>query len=607
MVFLRHTQRFWQLYLSMSKIGPLGKSFIGAVLLHVLCYVVWGMYYSEFSDRFFTAYVDGSFSGGITKPIFYNYGFYTALSHLMAFGYHALPQFNWYGIFGAGFMLMATTGFGWICYSYLLAFYKHRWLVIGGILLLLPFWCYHIVMYRTTELAFLACGIGILGLVVSYLPTVSEHVVQLKRARVFFTVMLLFAVFIRLEPTLMCTAIFLPYGLWVAGNRTARVGLFKISLVVLPVFSGAYLLYLGATGPAEKIFRDTRVYTHTLWDFGQDESLFHLSTAADSVKLEAAQSFFISDEAELSPEFYNSIGVIPLEKSLGSFEDYFVGFDLRIAKALDVWHHLLIEQTTFFVAYGLALVFVILLLAANRLGKGLALLLLMQLWFWAILIGVTVFMKMELRVMAPLITLGLITLTLFPVLLLRPDWQDRKANAILLGLFGLIFLWPTYLKTQELRESAANYHIGCQNMQAFKAELKQPRFEKSIMVFHSFAWQMLYADLLDNNEFAHNTNFLAIDNGEMYMYPQFKKAMEKCCGGYGVGQLAQYLVGHKSQVVFVSDEARMDLMKRYIETVYGIPFSYKPIYPDSVLHHPIGGYMMPEYASHLSFSYYVFD
>jgi hypothetical protein len=577
------------------------------MLLHILCYGVWGIYYSEFSDRFFTTYVDGSFSGGIAKPIFYNYGFYTALSHLMAVGYNMLPQLNWYGVFSETFMLFATTGFLWIAYAYWHAIAHMRMIAVGLILLLLPFWSYHIVMYRTTELAFLACGIGILGLVVSYLPIVMQRIPKILQVRVFFTIQLILAVFIRLEPTLMCTAIFLPYGLWVARQGQARMGLFKVSLVVLPVFAGAYMLYLGATGPEEKMFRDTRVYTHTLWDFGQDEHLFQLKTAVDSIKLEAAQTFFISDEQALSPEFYESIGVLPLEKSLGSLGDYFVGFNLRVAKAINVWHGLALKQPLFFMAYTLALFFALVLLGLNHQNKKLLLILAMQLWFWAILFGVTVFMKMELRVMAPLLTLGLVSLTLFPILLMPEGWMGRRFNRSFMLLSGMCLLVPAVLKTQELRQSATNYQLGKENMLAFKAELKQPQFEGRIMVFHSFAFQLLYADLFDSNEFAREENFLAIDNGEMYMYPQFKQAMTAYCGGYGVADIANYLVAHKEQVVFVSDSARMDLMERYIETVYAIPFKTKPTYLESILHHPAGGVMLPEYADHLAFSFYVFQ
>lgn len=592
---------------SISKIGPLAKCFLGAILLHGLCYAIWGIYYSEFSDRFFTAYVDGSFSGGFTKPIFYNYGFFTALSHLMAVGYNVLPQFNWYGIFGEVFMLLTTTGVAWLVYAFAHAFSKQRWLILGFVVFLLPYWCYHVVLYRTTELAFLTCGIGILGLVFSYLPAVVKQVNRLKLARVFFTILLLFSVFIRLEPTLMCTAIFLPYGLWVVGSRSARIGLFKATLVVLPVYIGAYMLYLGAIGPAEKVFRDTRVYTHTIWDFGQDEKLYTLSSAADSVKLEASKAYFISDEEMLSADFYHRIGIIPLEKSLGSIDGYFIGFNYRVLKAIDVWHGLLLTQPTFFIAYALALVSALFLLGYYREGKKLASLMGLQLWFLVILFAVTVFMKMELRVMAPLVTLNLVSLTLLPVLLLPKGWQANKASTWLLAITSIALLVPFVLKASELNQSANNYKLSNKNIQAFKEELKQPQFKDRIIVFHSFAWQMLYGNLFDNNEFAQSTNFLAIDNGEMYMYPKFKQAMEACCGGHTIKHIVNYLLANKEQVVFVSDAARMDLMERYIETVYGIQFNTKPAFPQSILENPIGGLMMPEYADHLKFSYYVFD
>lgn len=590
-----------------SKVSALTKCFGGALVLHLLCYLLFGIYYSEYTDRFLTAYVDGSFSGGITKPVFYNYGFNTGVSHAMAIGYSLLPQLNWYGIFGAAIMLMATTGLFYLAYTHWQSFAGRKWLAVGAYVFLLPFWCYHIVLHRTTELASLACGIGILGLVATYFPTVAQRLTHGVQVRVFYTLLILVSIFLRMEPTLLCTGIFLPYGLWVALNSKARRGLLKISLVVLPVFAGAYMLYLSAPGPAEVIFRDTRVYTHTLWDFGQEEHFYHPKTAADSVKLEASLAYFISDEVMLSPEFYSQVGVIPLEKSLSSFTNYFIGFNYRVQKALDVWYVLAQEQTLFFVAYGLAMAFALLLLWLNHERKKLALLLGLQLWFVAILFGVTVFMKMELRVMTPLVTLNLIVLTLYTVLLLPNGWLANKTNGWLLVVASMVFIWPMIHKSADLWHSASNYKVANENIQAFKTELKQPTFNNRIIVFHSFAWQMLYGNLFDNNEFAQNTNFLAVDNGEMYMYPQFRKAMVACCGGYTVKSIIDYLLANKESVVFVSDAGRMDLIERYVETVYGVPFNTKQAFPESVLQKPKGGVMMPEYASHLVFSYYIFD
>jgi hypothetical protein len=234
-------------------------------------------------------------------------------------------------------------------------------------------------------------------------------------------------------------------------------------------------------------------------------------------------------------------------------------------------------------------------------------LLLVNIWFMLLLFGVTVFMKMELRVLAPLVLLELIGLTAFCTYLLPLGWQNVKGNAVILVLAGLLFLVPIAIKFTELHGASQNFKIASKNMKAFKAELAQPSFKNRIVVFHSFAWQMLHADIFDINQFAGNTNFLAIDNGELYMYPQFKEAMNKCCGGYTINHLVNYLLEHKEQVVFVSDAGRMDLMERYIETVYGIPFNTRPAFPESVLSHPVSGVMLPGYADHLAFSYFVFE
>ncbi len=589
-----------------SKKNPLVLSFVWAILLHACCYVIWGLFFGEYTDKFLMAYVDGSFSGGIAKPVHYNYGILTGISSIMASGYSLLPQFNWYGIIGQGILLMATTGFVWLLRAFWLSLQGSKWAALGFIVFLLPFWCTHIVFYHTTELGSLACGIGILGLVASYLPQLKGVMPRLKGSRIFFTVLVMLSIFCRMEPALMCAGVMLPFGLWVVGDRAARFGLFKISLAVLPVFAGAYLLYMAAPLPGDVLFRDTRVYTHTLWDFGQDERLYKLATPADSVKLEAALAYFISDEVELSPEFYDSIGVLPLEKSLGSFDKYLVGFDLRVARAVGLLQQLNAAQPVFLMAYFIAFCAAMLLLVYNR-SRHWWKLLLVNIWFMLLLFGVTVFMKMELRVLAPLVLLELIGLTAFCTYLLPLGWQNVKGNAVILVLAGLLFLVPIAIKFTELHGASQNFKIASKNMKAFKAELAQPSFKNRIVVFHSFAWQMLYADIFDINQFAGNTNFLAIDNGELYMYPQFKEAMNKCCGGYTINHLVNYLLEHKEQVVFVSDAGRMDLMERYIETVYGIPFNTRPAFPESVLSHPVSGVMLPGYADHLAFSYFVFE
>jgi hypothetical protein len=169
-----------------------------------------------------------------------------------------------------------------------------------------------------------------------------------------------------------------------------------------------------------------------------------------------------------------------------------------------------------------------------------------------------------------------------------------------------LLLFPAYVKFGEVRIAAHHFENGKQNIKTFKNELALLDANGHIIVFNSFAWQLLYADLLDANEFAQNTNFIAIDNGELYMYPQFKQAMQACCGGYTVAHLANYLVANKDRVVIVSGLERMDLMQRYIETVYGIPFGFEPmpLTYSTILHQPKGGAMMPKHADGWAFSYY---
>lgn len=588
----------------MPAMPTLLKCFLGSLILHLLCYFIWGFYAAEFSDRFFMAYVDGSFSGGETKPMFYNYGFWAVLSYPMALAYDFFPQFNWYGVVGQGFMVGCTTLFLWLLWATWRSTLGIRWLVGGALLFLMPFWCYQIVFFRTTELAAVAAGISLLGLVGTYLPNVNQFVGSLRAVRVFAVTLLCLSVFIRLEPALMCAIAFLPLVLWITGKP--KWGLLMIACLAIGSFIGSYALYMSATGDAEKEFLAIRPYRYTLWDFSQNEALYTPATAVDSVKLYAAKAYFISDEAELNAAFYERIGVLPLEKSLSSLSGYFIDFDMRIARAADAWLFLWQLQPVLFIAPWLAFMLAAMLLAYNRQYKSLWLLLGLHFWVWAILWGVTVFMKMELRVFAPHIMINLVTLVLLPILVLPKNWPVRKPKSVIIGVAIVCLLVPAYITTNELRNKAKSFQMSSQNIKVFKAEVAKLSNEGKIIVFHSFAWQLLYANLLDYNEFAQNTNFISFDNGELNMYPQFKQAMQACCGGYTVADLATYLVANKDRVIFVSDLERMDLMKRYIETVYSIPFGFEPMPLSSptILHQPLGGAMMPEHAAHLAFSYY---
>ncbi len=587
-----------------SQLNPLVKSLIGALVFHAACYVLWGVYYGEYLDHYFNAYIDGTFTAGVTKPLFYNYGMLPGTSQLLAWAYDAWPNVNWYGWLKQAFMLLNTTGLLWLLMLIRHGYNQHKGLGAALILFILPFWCYHVVWLRLTEMAFLACGIGIVGIIATYTVLGQAVFSKLMAARIFFLLLLLLSAHIRVESALLGLAIFAPAALLVIKHRAASIGFLKISLAVVPVFLGSYALYLSAIGPAEKLFQESRVYTYTLWDFGQETNRFNLTTAADSIKLEATQKFFIADEAGMSPEFYDRIGVYKREKSVGALGSYMDGLSARYQRACGIWQFYWQQYTSFFISYFLILVVSIGLVAGFRTWKPLLLLLFVQVGFWLVLFAVTLLMKMEMRVLAPLLTTAFILLALWPLLLTKTEVLPALPKAgVWAGIFILIS--AGCFKLVEVQREARGFKTGKENIGAFKQELaaKQDR----IVVFNSLAWLLLYEDLLDTNQFASNPNFISIDNGELFMYPEFKQTMLACCNGYKVDDVARFLLANKERVIFVSHNDRMDLLQRYIETVYGIPFSSKPAYPNSVLSNPKGGKMIPGYTDHIDYSYYVLE
>lgn len=583
---------------------PLLWSFVAAFLMHLVAYLVWGLYYNEYSDKFFTAYVDGSFDAGQTKALFYNYGFFTAISQVMAWMYRILPAFNWYGIFGQGLLLLTSTGFLLILWSLYRATAKYQ--ALFGLLsvVMVPFWLYHIVLYRTTELSFLAFGISVFVLMLSFTEQIAQHLGSLKRVRAFFLILLLLSAFIRVEPVLMSSVIWLPYA-WILWQRkSVRGSMLKVAVVALVGIGVAYGLYMSSVGPGSAMFKEIRVYTHTIWDFGQDDAQLHLATAADSIKLKAAQEFFISDRYEMDGAFYQSIGILPLEKSLSSLPGYLPDLKLRIDKALNVWSGLIAEQWVMFTAVMLLyLALSLLLLIGKQWGKW-AFLTLLQLWFWAILFGITVFMKMELRVFCPLVTLDMILLIWLAYQWVMLGDVSKPQLAIML-VAGVLLGGTSVFKYIEMQNIATDYNLAAKNIKAFKKELLTEHGDKTVF-FNSICWQMLYADLFDNNELQAEMELLAIDNGELYMYPSQQQTLKDWCGSDKLGDVAKSIEARKENIVFISSIDRMVLIRDYLNTVYGVELDEYPAFEGSVLSKPpYAGQMMPTYMEQHRFSYFL--
>lgn len=588
-----------------NKLHPLWWSFALALLLHFLCYWVWGMFYNEYTDKFFTAYVDGSFDSGTPKAVFYNYGYLTIISQLMAWLYGLWPSLNWYGIIVQAIMVFTTGGFLFLLQSLYLSVAKHKWLVGLASVSLLPFWIYHIVLYRTTELAFLAFGVSSMVLILSFTSALGPAMGKLRSVRAYFLILFLISTLVRVEPILMSSIIWVPYGLIAWNHKAQRKAVLKVLLVTVVCVGGSYGLYMSTIGAGSAMFKERRVYNYTIWDFGQADEHLNLNSAADSIKLKAAQQFFVSDKYEMNGAFYQRIGILPLEKSVDAIPGFLLDIELRVDKALHIWRSLLAGQWVMFAAAIVLFIGASLLLLLNGRYKQWAFMLALQLWFYLVLFAVTVFMKMELRVLCPLLTLNMILIVSLIFVWVDLNAERAKVNTTILNLTLVSLVVLGVFKFNELRSVTADYQVGAKNIRAFKKELLAEHGDKTI-IFNSICWQLLRADLFDNNELQADMQLLAFDNGELYMYPTYDKTMQQWCGSDHLSDIAKAIVEKKEEVLFVSTVDRMHLIEDYLRIVYGVDLNVLPVYPNSALSDPpFSDKMIPSYLDHHDFSYFV--
>lgn len=346
----------------------------------------------------------------------------------------------------------------------------------------------------------------------------------------------------------------------------------KVFLTSLPVNLFAVLLLLFINYPrnaAEQAYLDIRPYQFTLWDYHQQHEDILLDSRADSVKLATAKRSFLADEEALSPEFFESIRLKQTDKTPDDLPNYFQNFTYQQKRMADYFEQFILAYPSLFVGYLLFFLFIL-----NRaVFPGKAVLNISM--FAVTLLLLAFFMKMEWRLLYPLLSLSIIILLMQPVAADRIYGPEKWLSILILitSLSCILNMTGYYL----MRKS---------NVQAQLRDIREQLSDlpkESVVLMDKNAiinWYGAYFQRIDYNKLP---LLVPYDNGLMFIQNSHKRFLYQTLGCNTFECITKQTLS-RSNVYLLSDNRRKELILNYLAEIYKIRINLKPSMSTSHTH-----------------------
>lgn len=484
---------------------------------------------------------------GFPEGLISSYGCFVLLSNAYAWMYQLWPAVPWFDLFGIFFLSVMTAHF------VLVAFFWHPTkniftnIVKGSVLLLL---LVNLVQSEPTRTGILLTG-------TSMMLMYHLHLSQQGYLKIWLLLMAIAGMLIRVESGLLALALTQAY-VYLAGYPKR-----KVFITSLPVNLFAVLLLLFINYPrnaAEQAYLDIRPYQFTLWDYHQQHEDILLDSRSDSVKLATAKRSFLADEEALSPEFFESIRLKQTDKTPDDLPNYFQNFTYQQKRMTDYFEQFILLYPSLIVGYLLFFLFIL-----NRaVYPGIAVLNLGM--FTVSLLLLAFFMKMEWRLLYPLLSLSIIILLMQPVANDRIYGPEKWFSLLILitSLSCILNMTGYYL----MRKSIVQAQL--RNIREQLCDL--PKESVVLMDKNSIInWYGAYFQRIDYSKLP---LLVPYDNGLMFIQNSHKRFLHHSYGCSTFECITKQTLS-KSNVYLLSDNRRRELISNYLKEIYSIRINFK--------------------------------
>ncbi len=524
------------------------KKYAYAMLLMALVYL---LYYSITPPvwNYYGGAIATIITGAATKGEFtdtYIYGFYR-FNLLFVHLHNWIPSLPWVGI-----VFQAITFF---CYTILLKIIsdKHhteggaKFLLLGKVLLFCMLIFPGVVRVGASANAFLLATVALL---LSYFFFQSSYS-NLKKAILYLLCMLLYAfAFINLlEPAMAASAMVLGY-IYLFTKDKVKTFLLLAPLLVIGIFTATLIMSSMNEVPFLKKTEQALFYV------GDGSATRHIPnqelSEKDKMKLQALETFFLSDEDELTEEFIFSMESLKLKSEKG------LGYDVR--KRLNQTYENIKAPALLnliqLIAIGVYLIFLLLYIRQHKIKV-----IVFSLGFFIMVFILAYGLKLEDRHLIYLIQIFGICLLLIPIENQSSSSALKSLVFISLLLF-IVLLVDAHIKSYKVQEKLKAQKIAVR-------EFLQVTDGK-IVVLDSQSISIYWGSVFHVIDLSKIEKMIYYDFGQLPILPKYKAFLDRTCNCNSRNPVLFYnwLKTNHKDIVFVSTKDRTSFLSKYMNTVH---------------------------------------
>ena len=530
-------------------------------------------YYEDGEDPFFTMLFKGEFTGG-PQNIPNSLGAWTALSYLFTGLFQWQNNFDWYGaalLFSYCLLVVQLVFIAPVIYGYAKKT-GPGWFVLLFLLTSAALFSEQFFLWQLTRVSLLLSGIVIFRIMLNIAD--KEITPANKRGSYLFNIACFtFAALIRPEPPALNLVVWLP----IAGLGILHgVPLKKYVVLVLPIviITGLSLVLNTSFNQTDRNYIEFRKYQFSLFDFQQPISSLNMANEKDSIIFEVCHKPFFADDKQINQAFFKRVGILPLDKTVSSIPYYFKNLASGPAKIILGLQKLMAYNP------GLSLLYVLYLFAGivfvfYQAPQNLLWYLLSQLFPIVLSLAITALMKMENRVMVPLLWCFLIQ-NLAWCATLAPDTFKTAGKNAYAHLFIAALILPLFCldgsKVQGRWKSKKAELVA-----VTKLANDINSMPEKVIVVNENSLSKFYLRPFDVQQRFIQKKPIVIENFMLYFLPGYKQYMQSVCGSSNIDDIIKFLELNKQNVLMLGQPEKMELLKSYVSIIYGIDFRYEKI------------------------------
>lgn len=499
-----------------------------------------GFYFQTESDTVFPTYIFGFYSDG-ENVLPNSFGCFSVLSNWFNYLHKkgvSASVYDWFHVCSA-----------FLCFSYWIHFFicskKENWFAIPFIISLLD-----VIMpfeFSKTAIVLAATGLSIISL--------NESIFKQLAGAMILTI----GALVRPEPAVIATILF---GISIAlqAERSSVFHAFRKLFIPLVVLGGLSVMVFNTENTYKDVeYKQIRPYEYTLVDFRKEVFNTDALSEVDSIKIQAAQRFFFADKQEINTQFFEQIGIRPMDKTPVSLVSNFFEFSW-VSHGLEqfIWrvrglkfHFLFL--TALFLTYVMKNEKKALLIAVSM----------------TLICSMSVFLKTE-----PHFITGTMMCTV--LLSIRNDRQTKvpdPGNALHGGKNFWLAVVVASVATLALREKIKIVASSkCKSDYYTKLVEELPMFSPSDLVLNISFWDKLHYKLFTPIQPADSDKMTVMDGGVLYLSNGYQNMLSKRTETKTF--FDQYLWLINKRKIFVSSKERMRLLTDYVNVVYDQELKY---------------------------------